>query len=362
MKIVYVITRAVHGGAQKNLVDLAKHFKRENKVLVVCGQEGYLTEELGKENIEISVIPEMSNSYDLRLDMVAIKKMLRILEMEKPQIVHCHSTKAGVIGRIAGRMASVPVVFTAHGWAFSEGAKPFRRSIAIVAEALLATITRKVICVSEYDKKLAEKVWKGFQKSKLTRVWNGIQDEKGKNIKRIEEGIIYTMVARFDEPKDQKLIVQNINEICGKVKFVFIGDGPRKNEVMELASKLGVSERAKFLGDRDDVEEILEGSDVFVLSSKHEGLPISVLEAMRAGLPIVASNVGGISEQVDEECGILFEHGNKQEMISALNELAKDGEKRKKMGENSRRAFKKKFLLDEMCRQIKKVYSEAIGQ
>ena len=169
------------------------------------------------------------------------------------------------------------------------------------------------------------------------------------------------MVARFADFKDHGVLLRAFARVPGEARLKLVGDGDTLDAARRLAQDLGIRERVEFKGSRADVPEILAETDVFVLASKIEMLPISILEAMRAGLPVIASDVGGVSEEViDEETGLLVEPGSVDELAAALTRLLGDRKLRISMGKSGRTRFERVFQADRMLEKTGSIYRQVL--
>jgi glycosyltransferase involved in cell wall biosynthesis len=198
----------------------------------------------------------------------------------------------------------------------------------------------------------------------MTTVWNGVPDVIERALPAQGEPLRVVMVARFADQKDQALLLRAA-AMLDTVPFeiVFVGTGIRMEAARSLARALNLHSRVVFLGDRDDVASILAASHIFVLSTKWEGLPLSVIEAMRAGLPVVASNVGGMSELVkDGVTGIMVEPGDAESLAAALERLVLDPELRRRMGSQGRLRYETCFSYEGMLERTRHIYSEVLAR
>lgn len=292
--------------------------------------------------------------------MRACRQVKEWLARERPDLLHAHSSKAGLVGRIAARMAGIPSVFTAHGWAFTGGATTTRKLIAIPSEWLAARTGGDIICVSRYDRDLARR-YAIAPDARLHTVWNGIKDTEIRAAPGSGTEPVVTMVARFAAQKDHATLLQAmalIGNLAWRLRLV--GDGPLLAEVKALASSLGLEDRVEFLGARSDVMALLAQSDVFVLASRFEGLPISILEAMRAGLPVIASNVGGVPELVDGETGVLVSPGDAVGLANALERLLGNRELLAAMGARGRKKYERDFKASVMIEKTLDIYRASL--
>jgi hypothetical protein len=153
--LLYIITKSDIGGAQGNVFDLVKAFQSNYDVHLAVGVLGPLTDDASRLGIPIHVVDGLTRNIKVFGDITCIRNLVSLLKKIQPSVIHAHSSKAGVIARIAGRICKVPTVFTAHGWGFSPGTPKLRRIVALIAEKLLASISSRIICVSESDRQLA---------------------------------------------------------------------------------------------------------------------------------------------------------------------------------------------------------------
>lgn len=360
MKISFVITKAEAGGAQSHVAELIDGVRCNHQVCLATGEEGWLTEQARSRDVPVTIIPDLVHPIRPLQDVRACRQVKEWLLREQPDLLHAHSSKAGLVGRIAARMSGIPSVFTAHGWAFTDGATMARKLVAMPSEWLAARTGGDIICVSNYDRNLARR-YALVPDWRLHTVWNGIADTVWRSAAGCRPELVITMVARFAAPKDHATVLEAIAEVTDQPwRLRLIGDGPLLAESKVLASSLGIEGRVEFTGLRTDVETLLAQSDVFVLSSRFEGLPISIIEAMRAGLPVVASDVGGVSELVDAATGILVPAGDVAGLAGNLRRLLCDTELRARLGAGGRRKFEMNFRASSMIQKTLGVYDACL--
>jgi glycosyltransferase involved in cell wall biosynthesis len=213
--------------------------------------------------------------------------------------------------------------------------------------------------VSNANRDLALRHGVSNEKKMLT-IWNGIP-ETSHRARPGSAGVPrVVMVARCVEQKDHSLLLRAFARIAEPSRLTFVGGGPKLAALQEEASRLNIADRVEFLGDRFDIAEILSTGHVFALATKWEGFPLSILEAMRAGLPVIASNVGGVAEAVtDETTGFLVERGDVFSFQNRLHSLITDAALRRRMGAAGRHRFESTFTLDHMLRKTLAVYQMA---
>jgi len=361
MKVLYVITRSDWGGAQVHLFDLVTEMiKKDVQCEVVVGEKGELYDRLQEIGVKVYFLPALVHPIRPLTDLKAIFQLNRLIKRVLPDIVHLHSTKAGWIGRISSYLAKTKVIFTAHGWCFTEGVSSIRKKMGIFIEKKLSNITHKIICVSDYDKQLALKYGVTID-SKIKVVYNGVSNlQQYDKLPEFsgDEALKVIMVARFSEPKDQISLIKAIPYIDDNIKIYFAGEGSTMSVAQDLVAEIDVTDQVIFLGQRTDVKELLSSFDVFVLSSKYEGLPISIIEAMSVRLPIIASNVGGVKELVfDGVNGLLFDADDHKELAEKISAL-QDEKLRITMGAASQEIYQQKFTLAQSLESTYQIYQE----
>lgn len=363
LKILYIITLSDLGGAQTHLLEVVMSLQPDNDIIIIVGSTGWLTDRVDEITVHYIVEPSLVREISLVKDIKAICSIKNIINKVKPDIVHCHSSKAGIVGRIAAKLAGVPVVFTAHGWAFTDGVKFIKRLLFACIERIMLLLTVKVICVSDYDRKLAER-WFKFKSDKIITIHNGvIESDLVKNNFNLNL-VSLIMVARFSAQKNQKQLIEAVKDVIDdgyRVKCTLVGDGSNYIECLEYIKQNNLGNNISLLGLRNDIDELLLQNDVFCLISNYEGLPISIIEAMRAGLPVIASNVGGVNELVNDGVnGYLIPKGDKQLLKQRIIEIISEPEKLVHMGQASRNKYEREYSAQQMISGIVDVYREVI--
>lgn len=363
-KILYVITRAEHGGAQVHVSQLIEGFRGRYESFLAVGEEGFLADRARELGAEVTILPDLVHPISPGKDMGALFSISRYIKEIEPDLVHAHSSKAGLLGRLAAKLRGVPSVFTAHGWAFTDGVSKKQKAIAIPLERFAGKLASKIITVSEYDKRLAMK-YKVVPEEKIKAVWNGVPDTEWRS-NNVDGAPRLVMVARFSEQKDHATLLSALGGMKDwEWTLDLIGGGPGLDEVRAMSRELGIGHRVNFLGalEPDQVEKLLSNSSIFVLSSRWEGLPLVIIEAMRAELPVVATDVGGVSEAViDGETGYLIAPGDAGGLRSRLKKLMDSQDLRRKMGKAGRARYEKYFTVERMLRETAKVYEGVFAQ
>ncbi|SFB00635.1 glycosyltransferase family 4 protein [Selenomonas ruminantium] len=361
-KIAYIITLSDLGGAQSHVYEVIRNIGEYGYApILITGAEGWLTERATSRGIICHIVSDLVRPIAPIHDFKAVREVKRILQEEQPVLVHCHSSKAGIIGRIAAHSCNIPAIFTAHGWAFTDGVNPIKRRLYAWIENMAAYLTDRIICVSEYDRNLGIK-YLPHHKEKMVTIHNCILDMpqfvRDWNKHPVGDVLNIIVVARFSTPKKNKEILRclrNMLDIGLKITVTFVGDGPQWEQAKAEAKKLHLGGKAIFLGPRTDVAELLPKYDMFLLLSNWEGFPISILEAMRAGIPILASDVGGVKEAVrHRETGFLLE--NDSDIEKYIQQCFGNDSEIKEMGKNGRLRFIRYFKDENMMLQVVTCY------
>lgn len=359
---MYIITRAEHGGAQSHVLDLVRGFRNEFDISVAVGEEGFLAEACRAESIPVHLIPHLEREIRLWSDSRAFFETLRLIRKERPDLVHAHTWKAGFVGRMAARLCGIPSIYTVHMWHFGPELPSTWRMFGPGLERVASRWSERTITVSHSASAVGRR-YRITDPARMVAIHNGIEDSP----ERVRPGAnpvpVVAMVARFTEFKDHETLVRAFAELKLPARLQLIGDGPTRKPTERLVAELGIPDRVEFPGDRDDVARLLCQADLFVLASKLDNLPISILEAMRAGLPVIASEVGGISELVIHgETGLLVPPFSIPSMVAALTELLADKRKRIHFGRSGRKRYETLFSLDQMIGRTRAVYAEVLGE
>ncbi|EFI68844.1 glycosyltransferase family 4 protein [Lysinibacillus sp. HST-98] len=367
LKIVQLITRMDKvGGAQKHVEALAIHLKQDgHDITVVTGSYQPSLWHLQEHEIPVISISALQRAIHLAKDFQAFWQLRAVFKHLQPDVIATHSSKAGVIGRVVGRLLQIPTIFTAHSWSFTEGV-PYKKKLFYQRmERSIQPFTTKIITVSEYDRELAL-LKKVAPAHKLLTIHNGIDPiERNETTEKIcMEQPVIVMVARFEVPKRQDVLLKTLAELTDiPWHLQLIGDGSLRPALEHLVEQNGLSNRVTFLGNQLDVHSYLEKCHLFVLLSDWEGLPISIIEAMRVGLPIIATNVGGVKELIiDHDNGFLVERENNELLKKRLHQLLMDAPLRGEMGAASEQRYLQYFTFTPMYQKTLMVYQQAISE
>lgn len=362
MNILFLITRAdTVGGAQVHVRDLACFLQQAgHQVEVITGAPGPYNDVLDEQNIANFPCPTLQKSINPVQDWQTLQFLIAKIRRSQPDLVCTHSSKAGIIGRSACRMTNTPCIFTAHGWAFTEGVPEPQRTIYQRLEQLVAPLASRVICVSERDRLIG--IAAGMKPEKLITIHNGLADIPSQlQASPDAHPVSIVMVARFDRQKDQATLIEALHHLP-EGRLQLIGDGPNLAAVQALIDRLQLGDRVQCLGYRDDVAQQLAQAQIFALISNWEGFPYTIVEAMRAGLPVVASNVGGVEEAVvDGVTGYCVRCGDVSTLQARLAQLINSPHLRRKMGNAGRQKYESEFTFEQMFQKTYRLYQQVVN-
>jgi len=365
MKIAYLITRMDEfGGAQVHVRDLCLFMHGQgHDVSLLSGWSGKVSDIVENQGIPYYEIEDMQRSIHPVKDWKAFRQIRSVLKEIKPDIVTCHSSKAGLLGRLAARSLGIPVIFTAHGWAFTDGVPTLSKLIYKVIEKIAAYFSNHIITVSEYDRQLALKNHI-IGPSKISTVHNGMPYLAAESYKQVSAGPVkILMVARVGPQKDHARLIRALwgcTDLDWELDLVGGGDDL---ELRQMVKHMEMDDRINFLGERLDVPQLMQQTDLFALISNWEGLPLTIIEAMRAGLPVLASDVGGVSELVaHRKTGILVPPGSDEFLLKELRKILSDKLTLMDMGQAGRKRYEEEFTFSTMAQKTLSVYERVISK
>jgi glycosyltransferase involved in cell wall biosynthesis len=335
LRIVHVITKLDIGGAQETAVRCCSGLlARGHEVTLVSGWHGGgagpMADRARAEGVDVVELPSLVRAIRPWSDLMALVALARLLRRLRPDVVHSHSSKAGVLARLAARLAGVPVVcHTVHGWSFRDEQPRVVRSAVVLLERLLASVTTATVVVTSADLDLATRHRIG-RADRFSLIRSGVRlaafrdgdRQAGRSLLGVADEPLVGAVQRLAAPKDTRTLLEAVAKARAEVpglRLVVVGDGPDRGDVERMVVNLGLEGAVDLLGSRDDVPSLVAAFDVAVLSSRSEGLPRAVVEYMAAGVPVVASDVGGVPEVVHPgETGWLVPAGDAGAMAAAI--------------------------------------------
>jgi glycosyltransferase involved in cell wall biosynthesis len=341
-----LITLAETGGAQTYVAGLLPALAGRFDVVVAAHGGGPLRDAALASGARFIALKHVRRDLHPEHDLLGLLELAALMRRERPDIVHANSSKAGILGRTAAALVRVPVrIFTAHGWAF-DAHSGTASTLYRWADRLMAPLTTVTICVSERGR--AAGVAAGTCRAERTVVIPTAVDA-ATAVQARHDGRPPRVVAvgRLAAPKDPITFVRALARVRAMpFTAVIVGDGPDRPGVEAEIRAAGLGGVVELAGERRDVQRLLLEADVFVLSSRSEGAPLSILEAMAAGVPVVASSVGGVPEIVeDATTGLLVPPGDAAALAAALERLLADAALRRRLGAAGRERVRERFDL-----------------
>jgi len=376
IKVLRIITRQNIGGPAFQTILLTSHLNHDRfKSVLVKGSEGKdegNMDELAKiKKVEPICIRELSREISWRKDLIAFWKIYQIIKKEKPLIVHTHLAKAGTLGRVAAKLARVPIiVHTFHGNLFQEHFDSIKSRLILNLERLLMWISTRIIAISHTQEQELLKYRIGDPR-KILCIPLGLELEpfltsgNNKGIFRRELELdhktpLIGIVARLVPIKGHTYFFKAaklVSQEFPSAKFIVVGDGELRSELMDLVVDLGIKDKVIFCGFRRDLSNIYADLDMVVLSSLNEGLPVSVIEALAAEKPVVATDVGGVRDLVEDQVsGILVQKQNPERLAQGMIYLLKNPQKALRLGENGKKKVYPAFDYTRLVSDIEGLY------
>jgi len=355
LKVLHLITRLDRGGSAKVFLNLIKALKADGIEVVMASGQSILPEEdpevFSKENkIKFYLIPNLVRNPNPLKDIKAFFEILFILSREKPDVLHTHTSKAGFLGRIAGKLSNVKaIIHTPHGHVFYGYYNRVLSYVFLLFERLATVFTDKIIAITEREKQeyIRLRIAGG---EKIQTILNGIYFEQFLSISdskkvRDELGVkpsvaLIGWIGRLVDVKGCEYFIDAadiIRKTFPDSAFLIVGDGPLKGKLEKKTETMGLSDRIYFTGYRDDIPNILSSIDILVISSLNEGLGLVAIEAMVSARPVVTTNVGGLPEVViDGRCGFVVPPKDPDSIADAVLKILTNPSLKEKMGIEAR--------------------------
>ncbi|MGB1206948.1 MAG: glycosyltransferase family 4 protein [Chitinophagales bacterium] len=370
IKVLQTIRQGKIGGGETHVLDLVKQLdKTRFEPIVLSFTDGPMLKKLKEMGIKTKVI-YTEKPFDMRL----WKKVYEWAKSQNIDLIHAHGTRANSNSFWAAKQLNVPMIYTVHGWSFHPEQSTIKRLMREYGERFLTKKSDITIVVSKSNKKDGQKYAK-LKDAKTKLVNYGIDISKfnpnkisSKNVRReyriSDDKILVGYLVRMTIQKDPFTMLRAAAKVLkqtDKIAFLFIGSGDLKNEVLALASELGVRDKIIFDDFRQDIPDVLRAIDIYCLPSLWEGLPIGLLEAMSMKKAVVATPVDGTKEAiVSGENGILVPCKDDEKLATAILELAKDREKIKIFGEKAYQTVLERFTLPVMAKEVETIYETVL--
>lgn len=356
-KILYIISDWQFGGGSRHVFDLITSLDKKQFTPILISVPSPILDLL-KNKIKTYSVPMNS-----RLDLKAVKEMQNIIAHEKPDIIHLHSTRAGILGTIAAKKFKIPIIYTEH--LFTKEYIPHNKLIHIsqlIAFKHLAKNIDKVIVVSEAVKEyLADK--KIFPEDKMIVIYHGVEikhkytNSTNRTKKAETSKILIGSMGALYKDKGYEYLLKVIPKITQNnlVKLEILGAGPLENKLKQLSENLEVTNVVKFCGFQKNTQKFMVDWDIYVQPSLDESFCLALAEAMAMGLPVIASKTGGMPELVGE-AGLLVPTRDENALENAIIKLANDAKLRIKLGKKAKERINKYFTIKNMIQKTEELY------
>ncbi|MBI4138644.1 glycosyltransferase family 4 protein [Candidatus Uhrbacteria bacterium] len=362
-RILFLITTADWGGAQHVVFRIAAECRtRGMEVLVAAGGTGELESRCHDAGIPYRTLAAMRREISLFHDLAALHELRLLLREYKPTVVHLNSSKIGILGAMAANMERVPrVIYRIGGWAFLEDIGRVKQWLYLTAERWSASKKDAIVTVHPGDEQIGKRL--GIRpRGRMLTIPNGIdlpafdrsllpREEARRALGLPADALCIGTVANFYPPKNIPWFLRTIAPLFSSpltahgspIIFVIIGDGPERANIERLHAELTLHDRVILAGRRSDASRLLRAFDIFVLPSSKEGMPNALLEAMAAGLPCIATDVGACRWMLEPGAGVIIPPNDSNALERAIRELMDNPEKRRAFGDAARRAVETRF-------------------
>ncbi|HUT25496.1 MAG TPA: glycosyltransferase [Sumerlaeia bacterium] len=364
IRVAHIINDMGVGGAQRQVANLFRAIDRArfDLRLICLAKKGAFGEQLERDGFEVVALGKRG-----RVHLAMMRHLVRVLREWRPDVAHCSVFTANLWGRIAGKLAGVPVLIT-HEQSAVSLEKRHRRWI----DRVLSRFTFRVLAVSD-DLRRRVIAEEGVSTGKVEVLYNAIDCDEIERATAAplesfpgRDGFRVGIVGRLECRKDHLTLVRAAARVVREIPhaaFLLVGDGPDRPAVEREIARLGLEENVRLLGERDDVPRLLRAFDLYVLSSVTEGLSLSILEAMAAGRAVVATRVGGNPELLEDgKAGILVPAQDPEAMADAVARLLKDPEERRTLGERARARAREVFDVHPIARRLEEIYERALEE
>lgn len=381
LRFVHLITRLDKGGSAENTFLTAREFvKKGHSVQIWTGPDVAIPRNIKadakREGIELIFIPSLVRSIQPIKDLICLIQLIRFLKREKPEILHTHTSKAGFLGRLAGKLAGIRcIVHTPHGHVFYAYFGSLKTNFYILLERLAAHWTDVIIPLSkrgarEYlQRKIGRKeqyfpVVSGIDLS-LLDFSNQHRESIRKKLKLSDSTVLIGGIGRFVPVKGLDLFVELIPKVLAKypdVKFYLVGDGPMKPQIKAKIKEYKIQKNI-FMTSFQEISAPLQAIDILVVPSRNEGQSRTLVEGMLLKKGVIATQVGGIPDVVEQgKTGLLVPSEDVEALAQAIISLLKNKNKIKTLGQAACQSAKKRFALEQMIQSLENVYAKVYQQ
>lgn len=367
-------------GVQRVTLDELERLDDSDERWLLCQGLGPLTEGAKMSGARVVTIPPLVREIHPLHDLKALWQLWRCFRRERFDVVHTHSSKTGVLGRLAARLAGVPcIVHTVHGFAFPGAKTGLQRRVFHAMEWLGGRCSHQVICLHEEDARICHEQL-GLPADKVVVLANGIDVDKfrplaegesrealRRSLDLPEDRQLILMVGRLWKQKNPGCLVEAYRRLWATgdpgADLVLVGDGELQPELAKVVQQAGLTEHVHFLGWRTDTPALLRASDIFVLPSRWEGMPLAILEAMGSGLPVVVSDIPGNRHLVNDGAqGLLFPTEDDQALAASLHRLLDAPVLCRHLGRAGRQKVAAEHDVQHRVAQMSALYRKVLGR
>ena len=383
IKIAHIITRLIIGGAQENTIFTVEGLLKEGYDVTLIsgpglGPEGSLAEKVKRKGIKLIIIPELRREINPFLDTIAFLKLYSLIKKEKYILVNTHSSKAGILGRIAAKLAhwQTTIIHTIHGLPFHPYQNKFLNFIYVNLERFCSLFTNKIICVGRVMKEKTLSAYIG-KEEKFVVIYSGFAVEKytdsqieplreRKKYGLKENDLVIGKIGRLFPLKGQEYLLEvlpKIKKTFPQIKLLFVGEGILHKNLEKMAESLGIRDDVVFTGllPAGEIPKVISTFDLLCHTSLREGLPKTVAQGLAAGKPVVAFDVDGTKEIIiNGKTGYLVPAKDTKKLASTILKALSNKDKSISMAREGQRLIKKLFPIEVMVNSIEKVYNNLL--
>lgn len=373
IEVAQVVTRFIAGAGGVALRGVRHLDPDRYRVTFVTGQGGPLADQAVAAGMEVVLEPSLVPDLSPRYDALALRRLTRLFTDRRFDVVHTHSAKAGALGRLAAHRAGVPmIVHTYHGFPFHDFQDPVRHAAYVAVERRLSEITDVVLAIGSGV--ATEAVRRGLARPAALCTVAPVVETRivprtpaTRAAAREALGLdphvqVVGTVGRVDFQKAPDDFVEAVSRLAPRTVAVWIGSGPMLEETRRVVAQRGLTDRIHFVGERSDVADLLPAFDVFAMASRYEGLPCAVVEAMRCGLPVVATAVNSVPDLViPGESGVLVPPGRPAQLAAALTSVLEDPESAVRMAQRGQELTGRAFDPEALSALLDRVYRRGLA-
>lgn len=371
-KVCYCITKGNWGGAQRYVYSLATSLSKDKyDVFAIVGDGNTLKRKLEEKGVRVYELNSLKRNISVISEIKSSFNMLKIIQNEKPDVLHLNSPKAAGFGCVAGKLCDTSkIIQTIHGWSFNETRGIIAVTFIRFFSWLTVMLCHKTIVIAEKEKEQVLKM-PFVNKDKIVLIKNGLEKIEFRDRESAQKDLLFRMgkidvgdvlwlgtISELHKNKGLRYAILALENLHKPFIFIVIGEGEEREGLEKLIREKHLENKIFLVGFMENANQYLKAFDIFTLTSTKEGLPYSILEAGLAELPVVASSVGGIPEIIEGGInGVLVEKGNPAKITQAIDYLINIKDQRKILGGKLREKVEKDFSVEQMLEKTLRLYS-----